>query len=388
MGSQLDIQTLVYLFIFGNLFILLLITNYRRNATKDTASTLFIRSKGVQLLFWCSLLLWDYIPHPISIPLSNVLILIGCCLEIIALLLMMGIVRHKIKLYYLTLAVCSSITFGIVAVFFNHSSWRIACTSLWSILFVIYPAYHLTANPKDKPLQKILGILFYAFAGIMLVRAAVALIWEPEMNVFTSNLSQNLYYLGMYLLMVVGAAGYILLSNEHSYVKLKRIASYDDLTGILNRGAFLQEAEARLEKAVYHKEYISFLLLDLDHFKEINDTYGHDTGDVVLEDFASTIKDKLGNGDLFGRLGGEEFAVILCGLDEASCDRKAEALREAVMNISVQRIPQGITVSIGVITIIPDQDVWISKLYKLSDKALYQAKQEGRNRVIRYHYVY
>lgn len=388
MGSQLDIQTLVYLFIFGNLFILLLITNYRRNATKDTASTLFIRSKGVQLLFWCSLLLWDYIPHPISIPLSNVLILIGYCLEIIALLLMMGIVRHKIKLYYLTLAVCSSITFCIVAVFYNQSSWRIACTSLWSILFVIYPAYHLTANSQGKPLQKILGISYYAFAGIMLVRAAVALIWEPEMNIYTSNLSQNLYYLGLYLLMIVGAAGYILLSNEHSYVKLKRIASYDELTGILNRGAFLQEAEARLEKAVYHKEYISFLLLDLDHFKEINDTYGHDTGDIVLEDFASTIKDKLGNGDLFGRLGGEEFAVILCGLDEASCDRKAEALREAVMNTSIQRIPQGITVSIGVITVIPDQDVWISKLYKLSDKALYQAKQEGRNRVIRYHYVY
>lgn len=388
MGSQLDIQTLVYLFIFGNLFILLLTTNYRRNAAKDVSSTLFIRSKGVQFLFWCSFLLWDYVPRAIAIPLSNVLILIGCCLEIIALLLMMGIHSYKIKLYYLTLAIGSSLTFSIVALFFNHSSLRIACTSMWSVLFVIYPAYHLTVNSKGAPLQRILGYLFYTFAGIMLVRAVVALIWEPDMHVFTANLVQYLYYLGMYLLMIVGAAAFILLSNEHSYVKLKRIASYDELTGILNRGAFLQEAEARLEKAADQQEYFSFLLLDLDHFKEINDTFGHDIGDVVLEDFASTIKDHLSNGDLFGRLGGEEFAVVLCGLDEASCDRKAEALREATVNISAKRIPQGITVSIGVITIIPDQEMLINKLYKLSDKALYQAKQEGRNRVIRYNYVY
>ncbi|MEK4881743.1 MULTISPECIES: GGDEF domain-containing protein [Paenibacillus] len=388
MDSQLDIKTLVYLFIFGNLFILLLITNYRRGAPKDRASTLFIRSKAVQLLFWCSLLLWGHIPRALSIPLSNALILLGCCLEIIALLLMMGILGQRIKLYYITLSILSSITFSIVAIFFHHSSWRIACTSLWSILFIVYPAYHLTVNPKGTPLQKILGILFYAFAGIMLLRAIVALIWEPEMNVFTTNLSQYLYYLGMYLLLIVGAAGFILLSNEHSFVKLKRIASYDDLTGILNRGAFLEEAEVRLEKAVAEQEYFSFMLLDLDHFKEINDTYGHDTGDVVLEEFALTIKDNLENSDLFGRLGGEEFAVILCGLDEAGCDRKAEVLRKAVMKTPTQKLLQGYTVSIGVITIMPDQEIWINKLYKLSDKALYQAKQEGRNRVIRYNYIY
>lgn len=101
-----------------------------------------------------------------------------------------------------------------------------------------------------------------------------------------------------------------------------------------------------------------------------------------------TIKDNLENSDLFGRLGGEEFAVILCGLDEASCDRKAEVLRKAVMKTPTQKLLQGYTVSIGVITIIPDQEIWINKLYKLSDKALYQAKQEGRNRVVRYNYIY
>ncbi|WP_339319225.1 diguanylate cyclase [Paenibacillus sp. FSL R10-2734] len=384
MGFQLDIKTLVYVFIFGNLFILLLITNYRSNVKRDTASTLFIRAKIAQLLFWCSLLLWNHIPSAIVIVLSNALVLVGCCLEITALLLMMGVPGSRIKLYYITISISSSITFCIVALFFNNSGLRIAFTSLWSILFVIYPSYHLTANKKGTPLQKILGLLFFAFALIMLVRAIVALVWVPEMTVFTTNLSQYLYYLGMYLLLIVGAAGFILLSNEHSYIKLKRIASYDDLTGILNRGPFFQDAELMFEKAVFGQEYISFLQMDLDHFKEVNDTYGHDTGDMVLEHFASTIKANLENGDLLGRLGGEEFAVILLGPDEESCDRKAEALREAVMRASTQKISLGYTVSIGVITIIPDLEDSIDKLYKLSDKALYQAKLDGRNRVIRY----
>lgn len=71
----------------------------------------------------------------------------------------------------------------------------------------------------------------------------------------------------MYLLLIVGAAGFILLSNEHSFVKLKRIASYDDLTGILNRGAFLEEAEVRLEKAVAEQEYFSFIFAGFGSFQ-------------------------------------------------------------------------------------------------------------------------
>lgn len=166
MDSQLDIKTLVYLFIFGNLFILVLITNYRRSAPKDRASTLFIRSKAVQLLFWCSLLLWGHIPRALSIPLSNALILLGCCLEIIALLLMMGILGQRIKLYYITLSILSSITFSIVAVFFHHSSWRIACTSLWSILFIVYPAYHLTVNPKGTLFRRYSEYYFTLLQGL------------------------------------------------------------------------------------------------------------------------------------------------------------------------------------------------------------------------------
>lgn len=385
MGLKLDINTLVYIFIFGNLFILLLITNYRSGANKDMASTMFVWAKTAQLFFWSLFLFWiNYMPIDIYITLNNLMVIIGSCFEITALLLMMSVPISRIKLYYIRIIISGMITLFLVVLFYKSPGLRMAFISLWSIVFVIFPSYHLTANKKGTPLQKTLGLLFFVYALIMLVRAVIILIWSKDHMDLIDHISQWLFYFGMYLLMVLGAAGFILLSNEHTYVKLKRIASYDNLTGIRNRGAFFEEAQLMFEHAVSEQTYISFLEMDLDHFKKVNDTYGHDMGDTVLEHFASTIKDFLKNGELFGRLGGEEFAVMLYGLNEESCDRKAEALREAVMQTSTQKIPEGYTVSIGVITIIPDSEFTLHKLYRLSDKALYQAKHGGRNRVIRY----
>ncbi|AIQ43259.1 GGDEF domain-containing protein [Paenibacillus sp. FSL R7-0297] len=383
MSFQLDINTLLYLFILGNLFSGLLITFYRYHFAKDTASVLFITAKWLQVVFWGSILLWDYIPHWIVIPVSNALILAGGGLEISALLMMMGMMDRKAKLYYWGLVVGSVLSFSIVALFFNHANLRVATTSLWVMLFVIYPGYRLTAGKERSPLQRIMGSVFYTIAAVMLLRSFVALILEPEMGPLTGNPAQYLYYLGMFLMLIVGIAAFILLSNEHSYEKLKRIAAYDSLTGILGRRAFLIEAELKLAMAARKREYCSMLLLDLDHFKIVNDTYGHDKGDVVLQDFALTIESQLGIGDLFGRVGGEEFAIMLYGQDVENSSRKAEELRQAVKAASGDSLAGGYTVSIGMITILPEQQTALNTLYKLSDRALYQAKQDGRDRVVR-----
>lgn len=383
MEFQLDIQTLLYLFILGNLFIALLITFYRFHFSKDIASAAFIAAKWVQVLYWGSILLWDKMPNSIVIPLSNGLILVGGGLEIASLLLMMGMFGPKEKLYYLIISVCSIVSFIIVVLFFNQPNLRVATTSIWVMLFVIYPGHRLTVMRDKTPLQRMLGIIFYLFAAAMLWRSFAALFVEPEMGALTANSAQYSYYLSMFFFMIAGTLAFILLSNEHSYEKLKRIASYDSMTGILGRRTFLLEAELKLALAAKRLEYYSLLLLDLDHFKKINDTYGHEKGDAVLQDFAKAVERNLGNGDLFGRVGGEEFAVLLYRLDEEASDAKAEQLRQAVIDSSSSNHSFEYTVSIGVITVLPDQRTSLNTLYKLCDRALYQAKQEGRNRVVR-----
>jgi diguanylate cyclase (GGDEF)-like protein len=383
MDFQLDIGTLLFLFIFGNLFTGLLITFYRFHFPKDIASTLFITAKWLQVFFWSSILLWDHLPHKLVIPLSNFLIFLGGTLEITALMMMMDILGRRAKLYYLALAAWSTISFCVIALFYNHANLRVAAASLSVMLYVIYPAVRLSASREAPPLHRIMSIIFYAIAAAMLCRFTVALFLEPEMGALSANTSQYLYYVGMFFLLVSGTAAFILLSNEHSYEKLKRIATYDSLTGILSRRAFLHEAELKLALAVKKGRPYSLLLLDLDHFKKVNDTYGHDKGDKVLQEFAFTVENNLGNGDLFGRVGGEEFAAVLYGLDEKSSSLKAEQLRAAVMESSSAIGPGKYTVSIGVITVLPNSRTSLNMLYKLCDRALYQAKQGGRNRVVR-----
>jgi diguanylate cyclase (GGDEF)-like protein len=385
MRFQIEINTMILAFIFGNLFTILLITAYRIRSPRDTASLLFIVSKWLQLGYWSSLLIWDELPHRIIIPFSNLLMLCGGCLEMVALLSMLGLLGRNVKIYYLVIIGCSTFSYIIISLFFNQSGLRIASASFWVMVFILYPARLLTADKGASPLQKMMGTLFYLYALIMGGRTVSAL-WEPEMTIFTSNLSQNLYYIGMFLLLIMYNAGFFLLSNERSHEKLKKIAAYDELTGILSRRAFMLEAELKLDMAVKKQTWISLLLLDLDHFKQVNDSWGHDVGDTVLKDFALTVRSELENSDLFGRLGGEEFAVLLYGADEEESDRKAEAIRLAVMNYTQPDLPLHYTVSIGVITVKPQVRSDLDKLYKISDTALYQAKQNGRNRVVRSHW--
>jgi len=126
----------------------------------------------------------------------------------------------------------------------------------------------------------------------------------------------------------------------------------------------------------------SVLMLDLDLFKQINDTHGHATGDALLKHFAQLVRNTLRKVDMVGRVGGEEFAVILPGTNSAGARRFAERLREAVANTPLVRDGKTIsmTVSIGVATIGPPDSNGEETLLR-SDEALYRAKRNGRNRV-------
>ncbi|AIQ14089.1 GGDEF domain-containing protein [Paenibacillus durus] len=385
MDYQLDIQTLLIMLILGNVFMVLLITAYRYRSPRDTASSLFIISKWLQAACWLLVMIRFSLSGPQVVLLSNVLMLGGGGLEIVALLLMAGAFNDKVKRYYAVVTLLSVLSYGLIYFFYNSDNLRIASASLGAVLFIAFPAYRFIANKGDSLLQTVMGLFYAAVASIMLVRAFAALFSEREMNIFSPGLVQQLYYIGIFLSMILGMAGFVLLSRERSYEALQKMANIDELTGILNRRAFIDKAQLAATAAAERGEPISFLLLDIDHFKQVNDNYGHVTGDWALQNFASTVEFYLGPEDLFGRYGGEEFAVLLPGAGEEESDRKAEQFRLAIMSSRIEGHPLKYTVSIGVITVIPDKSTQLDQLYKLSDAALYKAKQGGRNRVVRSH---
>ncbi|KAF1029818.1 MAG: putative diguanylate cyclase DgcQ [Pseudomonas sp.] len=158
-----------------------------------------------------------------------------------------------------------------------------------------------------------------------------------------------------------------------------RAAQTDELTGLMNRRAFFEHAQLLYEKCRHNRQPLCALMMDMDHFKEINDTYGHQAGDQVLRQIGAVISASFRQADVYGRLGGEEFAVLLPDTSlETACDI-AEQLVRAIAGLAAEPV-HGLTASLGVAsTHMRDQD--LHGLMHTADQALYRAKAQGRNQV-------
>ncbi|CCN45713.1 putative 7TM-DISM receptor fused with Diguanylate cyclase [Vibrio nigripulchritudo MADA3029] len=158
-------------------------------------------------------------------------------------------------------------------------------------------------------------------------------------------------------------------------------ARTDPLTGISNRRNFMKLAEESFDKSLLESKPLAVIMFDLDHFKEINDRYGHSTGDKALKLFASTISGNIPDNAIFGRLGGEEFCMAFHG-DQVMAMDIAEFLRSTIENISIDNGERQVrfTTSVGISVL--DHEKHIDQLITNADKALYRAKYSGRNKVV------
>jgi diguanylate cyclase (GGDEF)-like protein len=166
--------------------------------------------------------------------------------------------------------------------------------------------------------------------------------------------------------------------------ELNLLASTDPLTGLYNRRLLFKRMEEELARAVRRSLPICVLYLDIDLFKQINDTYGHHAGDAVLQQLAGIMTSLLRKSDIVGRIGGEEFLILLPETDKDAGLRIAERLRKRVANTAFRIGPECIemTVSLGVHFDPDPASVTADQIVRLADAALYSAKQAGRNRVV------
>jgi len=176
------------------------------------------------------------------------------------------------------------------------------------------------------------------------------------------------------------------LKEEIEYRKklekeLITIANIDTLTGIFNRGAFFSAAQKEWDKHLRYSKPLSLAVIDIDYFKAINDQFGHPAGDEVLINITRCCIDNIRSFDIFGRIGGEEFALLLVETEEKDRESALERLRLAVERTSVEYEGKLIscTISIGLYTASPPNEP-LTEMYKKADGALYQAKKSGRNK--------
>ncbi len=222
----------------------------------------------------------------------------------------------------------------------------------------------------------------YAVAGtVLFARAGVALL-APE-GLIPHPWEAAAVCLFAFAITFATAAGFLHAHRQRHDHLIGHLALVDALTGIFNRRTFFNLASMALSQAQRGRYPVSLLLVDLDHFKRVNDAFGHQAGDAVLQRFVELVQAALRKEDIFARYGGEEFCVLVPNATPMQARTLADRIRESVEQGAFEFSGQWIqvTVSVGVATLHP-AEVRIESLLRRADEALYVAKRDGRNRVV------
>ena len=238
---------------------------------------------------------------------------------------------------------------------------------------------------RSEPLVSRWPAIFMLFAhgALFLLRTPLAamLPWSPSNHLLGSVW---LTVLSFEALLFTISIAFILLAmaKERTELRHRTAAMVDPLTGIANRRSFLQDAAQLAKRHTANPRPTAVLLIDLDHFKSINDRFGHALGDRALEIFAESARQSVRSSDLVGRLGGEEFAAVLVNTSQDKAVAVAERIRASFAQaaLEVDSRPVGATVSIGLVHC-QDAVLDVPELLAQADQALYFAKEHGRNRV-------
>ncbi len=255
---------------------------------------------------------------------------------------------------------------GMVAVPILHhwvgGRWRSYLTLLCGLVFLaIAEALHITRIPLATELR------------------AVSIVWD---SMYINVSGYTAVVLGM--LFWIREFREARKELERDNVDLKRAAAMDFLTELVNRRQAVRHLERERARARRSGEWLGFIMMDLDHFKGVNDTYGHQAGDAALKHVADLLKTRARTSDILIRYGGEEFLAVLPDTALPGAMELANSLRERIQDnpLTYGDLEVQLRASFGVTVLPPDQDIDVKEMIGRADKALYAAKETGRNRVV------
>lgn len=261
---------------------------------------------------------------------------------------------------------------------YPNYSFRLAVNATFIGLFA---AFAFCAGTEIKPRSPPVWILIlcYAFLAVLCALRFILVVsgLDPTTSLLDQNWIQTTFLAGYGMLNLLGNGAFLTIVNASEREALRRSAAYDPLSGALNRGAVTAMLEREFKRAERRRSPLAVMLIDIDHFKQVNDNFGHAAGDRAIADFARLAMSQLRACDAFGRYGGEEFLAVLPETGVPAAANAAERLRSHV-SAALGDGP-AYTISTGVATLMPGM-TW-DMLIKAADIALYRAKAKGRNRV-------
>ena len=324
----------------------------------------------------------DRIPHGLSIILANGLMTLGLGLVWLGLRQF----RSRTQPQWAPIAV-SLITMLLLWVFryqIDNLTVRYAISSLVLGGFCLLCATELLVaeRPPMRTASWFSGIIALTYGFILVARPAASLTGWNSPNDLLGGPLQLITVLGAMAAQIGMACGLILMTHYRHLDSLRRLSELDPLTETLNRRSLLLQAEQLLRRMAASNEPLTLIMLDADHFKHINDEFGHQIGDEVLCHLVNRVRLLLRGRDLLGRFGGEEFIVVLPGLDSVDAGQVAERIRQSICQHDGQSLQRPIHLSVSLGVACSEHHGYdFNTLLGAADAALYRAKALGRNRV-------
>lgn len=344
---------------------------------------------GIESFAWVLLSFRGLIPDTASIPVPNLLLSAAYALKLAALHEYLGLRWPRWKCW-LPVALMF-----VLMVSLNYDDFRdrLVYGSLIygaQALFIVQALRTDTESRQGRAWWLLYGSMLLML--VILVMRMFAGIIMPESfatidGAVAPNTVQLMVFVSLIALDVLGSLGFVLMDKERSDRELRSLAMTDFLTKTRNRRAFTESAEQQMALAQRTGMPLALLMIDVDHFKRVNDEYGHAAGDAVLIEVAKAIGACIRRQDTLGRYGGEEFGVLLPSTDQAQAFVVAEKLRNSVekMNCRVGTKNISVSISIGIAVCHAECERCTMDLGKFlgdADRALYQAKDGGRNRTV------
>jgi len=262
--------------------------------------------------------------------------------------------------------------------------WTVVTTALIAGL-LFWAAYIVGRDPPldARRAHRIAAMTIGGYAAVLAIRSVLTLYREQRAGILQPTAYDVLSLLAFQAFAVSATLGLMWIEIQRLEGELKRLAAHDSLTGLLTRRAFLDQFERDVSRSRRSGEPFALALLDLDHFKQLNDGHGHPFGDEILRRTAQRLRSGVRTHDVLGRYGGEEFALLMPGLDKEAGVRAAERVRGYVEALELEHddVWLRLTISAGVAAFPQDGADWES-LLTAADVALYEAKASGRNRVV------
>ena len=272
-----------------------------------------------------------------------------------------------------------------IAVYHSHFFEKVRPIDFYSVVaegfitsIILYFIFKIQDGLECKVIYR---LLTYGFGLLFIALWTDTLDELYDSPAIITTIFEDLFQLCGFVLIVAGLSLWLKL-NTRVKLQLNDLANTDSLTGLLNRRAFSEILKLEHEKYLRYKEKFSLLIIDIDHFKSVNDVYGHSAGDETLKVFSDAVKTHLRKSDTLCRWGGEEFLILLPNSDEKSSQILAEKLRLEIEGLSIQYLKDRIkfTVCIGIASI-NKNDSSPENLIHRADIALFAAKDSGRNKV-------